>query len=83
MANSIHYIADKPALIRKLETMFIDSPRFLFVEYDTESANRWVPYPISFEKLKNLFDGLGYRNVVKISERPSAYSGMMYCAMIS
>jgi ubiquinone/menaquinone biosynthesis C-methylase UbiE len=83
MANAIHYVAEKAALIRKLEPMFTSSPRFLVIEYDTDRANPWVPFPITFKQLQTLFGTLGYHKIVKVSERPSAYrSGNMYCALI-
>lgn len=83
IANALHYVTDKHSLIQKLEPMFGDEPCFIIIEYDTERSNPWVPYPISFQKLKSLFQMLGYQSVVKVSERRSAYgSGMMYCAVI-
>jgi len=83
MANAIHYIADKAALVRKLEPMFTGSPHFIMIEYDTDRANPWVPFPITFKQLQTLFGTLGYHKIVKVSERPSAYrSGNMYCALI-
>jgi len=63
--------------------LFSDSPRFIIIEYDTDKPNLWVPYPITFAKLKVLFEGLGYGIVNKVNERRSAYgSGMMYCTVI-
>jgi ubiquinone/menaquinone biosynthesis C-methylase UbiE len=83
IANALHYIADKGALIKKLEPLFSSVPRFIVIEYDTERPNLWVPYPFTFERLSNLSSGLGYRRMVKINERRSAYgSGHMYCALI-
>ncbi|WP_221269422.1 class I SAM-dependent methyltransferase [Mucilaginibacter sp. X5P1] len=83
MANAIHYVAEKAALIRKLEPMFTGSPRFIMIEYDIDRANPWVPFPITFKQLQTLFGTLGYHKIVKVSERPSAYrSGNMYCALI-
>jgi hypothetical protein len=83
MANAIHYVAEKAALIRKLEPMFAGSPHFIMIEYDIGRANPWVPFPITFRQLQTLFRTLGYYKIVKVSERPSAYrSGNMYCALI-
>lgn len=82
MANSLHYVKDKAALIRKLEFSFADDPKFVVIEYDNRRANPWVPYPIPFEQLESLFKGLGYTKIRKIAERASAYSGMIYCALI-
>lgn len=84
MANSIHYVSDKAPLIRKPESLFAGSPRFLIIEYDSDKANSWVPYPVSFHQLQTLFRDLGYEHISKLNERPSAYgSGLMYCALIT
>lgn len=83
IANALHYVADKAGLITRLEPLFSGAPCFIIIEYDTDRRSPWVPYPLPFEKLKLLFSLLGYRSVVKTSERRSAYgSGNMYCARI-
>ncbi len=82
MANSIHYIQDKPELIRQLERRFREKPQFLFVEYDTLSANPWVPYPVSFVALKELFSKMGYATIEKTGEIKSRFGGKMYAAVI-
>lgn len=83
MANSLHYIRDKKALIIKLEKYFTNTPTFLIIEYDHTQANQWVPYPISFEKLKQLFAQLHYYKIEKTAEQKSVYGGTMYACMIS
>jgi ubiquinone/menaquinone biosynthesis C-methylase UbiE len=73
MANSLHYVKDKPAFIKNIERSFAGKGSFLIIEYDTEQANPWVPYPISFPSLKQLFNEAGYTVVEKIGTTPSAY----------
>ena len=69
MANSLHYVKDKSALIKKLRTYMRPDAPFLIVEYDTDQpVPRWVPYPLSFASLTKLFP-----NAQKLGERPSAY----------
>lgn len=80
MANSLHYVKDKVALIKNLRLLFRSSPRFIIVEYDTSSANAWVPYPIPFNKLQNLFPDL---SIKMLNQRDSSYGGKMYSALIS
>ena len=83
MANSFHYVKDKITLIHKLENYLSPSPQFLIVEYDTENANQWVPYPIGFKSLEKLFIGAGYKSVIKINEMPSVFRReMMYGVLI-
>jgi ubiquinone/menaquinone biosynthesis C-methylase UbiE len=83
IANALHYVADKVSLLKKLEPMFSQAPRFVIIEYDTDKPNLWVPYPITFAKLQTLFEGLGYTHIEKLNERRSAYgSGNMFYALI-
>ena len=82
MANSFHYIRDKAKLIKKLETYFSTNPTFLIVEYNTTRFNPWVPYPINYEKLYQLFTNLGYNTINKLNELPSRFGGRMYSALI-
>jgi len=77
MANSLHYVKDKPKLIKKL-----DSPKILIVEYDTTRANSWVPYPINFKNLEQLSANLGYQ-ITKLAEHPSRFGGTLYSALVN
>ena len=84
LANSLHYVKEKKALIHRLEKYLSPDRRFLIVEYDTLSANQWVPYPIDFIHLKKLFTALNYNTITKLSERKSVFgNGNMYAAGIS
>lgn len=83
MANSLHYIPNKNSLISRLQNLMKADVGFIIVEYDTENSNPWVPHPISFSKLKQLFKSLGYHQVEKIGERDSVYNAnKMYAALI-
>lgn len=77
MANSLHYVMDKPQLIRKF-----NAPKLLIVEYDTSRSNPWVPYPIDYTTLEQLAASLDY-NIVKLATQPSRFGGTMYSALLS
>ncbi|GAB3931776.1 class I SAM-dependent methyltransferase [Larkinella terrae] len=85
MANALHYVADKPGFLRKLQTYLKPNGRFLIVEYDTDKpVPTWVPYPISFASLTRLVTTAGYSTIEKLGERPSRYgTGNMYAAFIT
>ena len=76
MANSMHFIKDKTALIGRLIKALHPNGRIVIIEYDTDSANNWVPFPISYKRLVAAFPDL---SIKKIGERPSRFGRTMYC----
>jgi ubiquinone/menaquinone biosynthesis C-methylase UbiE len=83
LANSLHYVRDRAALIRDCERNMKPSARFLVVEYDTDKPNPWVPYPISFSTLKRTFGDAGYSTIRQLGTRPSIYQrAQIYAASI-
>ena len=83
MANALHYVADQPRFIRACET-HLRSRRFLIVEYDTDTANRWVPYPISKTTLTTLFTTAGYSSVKFLGSRRSVFRrAALYGALVT
>lgn len=82
MANSLHYIQDKVCLIERLVTVLTPNGSIVIVEYDTEKANHWVPYPIPYIKLQSLLQRMGTHQLVKLGERQSNFGSMMYACEI-
>jgi trans-aconitate methyltransferase len=84
MANSLHYVPDKPALLQKLLPCLRPAGCFVIVEYDTDVANPWVPYPIRYTALPDLFANVGFASATQLAERPSRYGrANLYAAYIS
>ena len=44
--------------------------------------NRWGPYPVGFERLRQLFTEAGVERVEKLATRPSLFGGTMYSALV-
>lgn len=79
MANSLHFIANQPAFLRSCETHLSRPGCFLIVEYDTDAASPWVPYPVSRRRLAALFEGYP---VTYLGRRPSRYQrAELYAAL--
>lgn len=84
MANSLHYVKDQPAFLKRLKTYLKPDHTLVLIEYDTDRpVATWVPYPLSFASLQSLFQQAGYTQIQKIAMRPSAYGrSNIYSALI-
>jgi ubiquinone/menaquinone biosynthesis C-methylase UbiE len=83
MANSLHYVKDQYEFLDKMKYTMKEGGAFLIVEYETDKPNQWVPYPLSFTTLKQLFEELKFETIEKIRETPSRYNNNnIYAAWI-
>jgi ubiquinone/menaquinone biosynthesis C-methylase UbiE len=83
MANALHFVADQAAFLRACSAQGTRPPRFLIVEYDTDRANRWVPYPVGRARLATLFTAAGYGSIRVLGTRRSIYQrAPLYAAAI-
>lgn len=83
MANSLHFVSNKPVFIQKLLKSLKTGGRLLLVEYDMDSPNSWVPYPISFQTLQNATGDFGFKSAVKLMDVPSVYQRSIYSALLT
>ncbi len=82
LANSLHYVSNQEAFIRACGQAMNQPHRFLIVEYDTDRANPWVPYPISQRSLEQRFGSAGY-TFTSLGTRPSIYQrAPIYAALV-
>ena len=72
MANSLHYVADQRRFLQ-LSKAHLARPRILLVEYDTDRANPWVPFPLGYKAAVELFKSSGYDEAIPIGRKRSRY----------
>jgi ubiquinone/menaquinone biosynthesis C-methylase UbiE len=77
MANVLHFIREQSLFLRRLLSV---TDRFLIVEYERSKPNPWGPYPVGFERLRELFSEAGVEHVEKLATRPSRFGGTIYSA---
>lgn len=80
MANSLHYVADQAAVLGALVALLKPGGRFVLVEYDTDTGNRWVPYPVSFPAWEQLSARAGLLGTRRVHSVPSRFLGRIYSA---
>ena len=77
MANTLHFIPNQQVFLRGLLSV---ADRCLIVEYERSRPSRWGPYPVGFERLRQLFSEAGVERVEKLATRPSLFDRTMYSA---
>lgn len=82
IANSLHYVAQPEKVLPLLLAHLNLNGSFLLIEYDTQTGNTWVPYPIDFSTWQHMAPRLGLSLPHKINRRKSIYgNGQLYAAL--
>jgi hypothetical protein len=83
MANSLHYVKEKDLFVGEVQTRLKNEGCFIIVEYDTEISNPWIPFPVSYNSLKKLFEKEGYQLFYFLLSRISTNSPFkFFCSAI-
>jgi precorrin-6B methylase 2 len=82
-ANAIHYIpkGNHGALLQRWREYLQPEGRLIVVEYDAETGNRWVPYPMSYSAFDELAQAAGFTEPVLLGERSSRWLAPIYAAL--
>ena len=80
-ANALHFVPNPRVVLAQLLTWLRPGGRVVLVEYEGRRPSRWVPYPISAERLPEIVAGLGLSTPKITASRPSAYGGSLYVAV--
>ena len=81
MANSLHFVRDKPPALRPLLRSVRPGGRFVLVEYDADRGYPWVPFPLSFETWRAMAGDLGLEGTRLSGRVPSRFLGAIYSAV--
>jgi ubiquinone/menaquinone biosynthesis C-methylase UbiE len=81
MANSLHFVDNKEAVLNLARGYLATDGRFLIVEYDTDRGNHWVPYPLSFSRWQTLARRAGFDHTELLQTHPSRFLGGFYAAL--
>lgn len=81
MANSLHFVRQKAAMLGQVRALLQPGGRLVIVEYDSDRGNPWVPHPTSFNNWQRLSAEAGFVDTRKVGERPSRFLGSMYAAV--
>ncbi len=81
MANSLHYFKDKPRILAHVRSFLKPGGALLLVEYNVDSGNTWVPYPLSFATWQGLAPRLGFTEPRLLATHPSSFLHEFYSAL--
>lgn len=82
LGNSLHYVKDQSIFLQQLISKLKPEGKIVFIEYDRENENPWIPYPIPFWKLKKMTSELGLTEAIELNRKTSIYeNGEMYLAI--
>lgn len=82
LANSLHFAPDPALILTDLTPLLNIRGRIVVVEYDGRPPNPWVPHPVPVKRLWAAAARAGFAEPLIVGERPSAYGGIMYCAVV-
>ncbi len=81
MANSLHYFKDKSNVLSHVNSLLKPAGCLLLVEYNVDSGNPWVPYPLSFESFQSLAPLDGFTKPRLLAKHPSSFLREFYSAI--
>jgi ubiquinone/menaquinone biosynthesis C-methylase UbiE len=81
MANSLHFLRKKDAMLQLVRAYLKPDGRLLIVEYTSDRGNMWVPYPFSYSTWESMARDNGFSNTQLLTTVPSRFLGGMYSAM--
>jgi precorrin-6B methylase 2 len=81
MANVLHFVRDAAGALSTVAQQLRPGGRLVLVEYEGRRPSRWVPYPVSAARFRELAGDAGLSEPAVVATRPSAYGGALYVAL--
>lgn len=81
MANSLHFVRDKVAVLRAVGEMLKPGGRLIMIEYGSDRGNPWVPYPMSYRTWERIAADAGFAGTVLLHTVPSRHLGSIYSSV--
>ena len=83
LANVLHFFVDASSVLGQVAERLTSSGRIVVVEYDGATPSRWVPHPLSWERLQRIAREQGFAHAAVVSTRPSRFrQAPLYCAVL-
>jgi ubiquinone/menaquinone biosynthesis C-methylase UbiE len=79
-ANSLHFVVDPAAVLRRATHVLRPGGRLIVVEYDADRGNPWVPHPFSARRFPDIAAAAGFAAPHEIGRVPSRFLGAIYAA---
>jgi ubiquinone/menaquinone biosynthesis C-methylase UbiE len=81
MANALHFFKDKVKVLSHVRSYLKTNGAFLLVEYNVDSGNPWVPYPLTFETFRTLAPRANFTEPRLLAKTPSRFLREFYSAI--
>lgn len=80
MANSLHFVKDKAAVLGLVRSYLRPGGTFVLVEYDADRGNLWVPHPIGYTTWLAVAPRAGFSAPRLLGRVPSRFLNAIYGA---
>ena len=80
MANALHFVRQKEPVLARVHSLLRPGGRLLLVEYNADSGNPWVPFPLSYPRWAALAVRCGFSSTRLLTTVPSRFLREIYAA---
>ena len=81
MANALHFVRDKGAVLQTIRRLLKAGGRLVLVEYNADQGNVWVPHPLSYPTWEALARRSGLERTRLLATTPSRFLKEIYSAL--